>query len=83
MFHPNINPNNGLVSLNLMYQWVPTRTIEQVFFGFLEVMENPKVGRGGGEAAILLAKDRNKYFEKVREYTLQFAMDDIDGIDEN
>ena len=78
MFHPNINPTTGLVSLNLMYQWIPTRTIEAVFFGFLEVMENPKVGRGGGEPAKLLAESRVKFFEKVREYTMQFAMDDDD-----
>ena len=76
MFHQNINQSNGLVSLNLMYEWVPTRTIEDVFFGFLEVMDNPRVGRGGGEPAKLLAKDRDKFFEKVREYTIQFAMDD-------
>ena len=76
MFHPNINPTNGCVSLNLMYEWVPTRTIEEVFFGFLEVMENPRVGRGGGEPAKLLAENRDKFFEKVREYTIQFAMDD-------
>ena len=76
MFHPNINPTNGCVSLNLMYEWVPTRTIEEVFFGFLEVMENPRVGRGGGEPAKLLAENRDKFFEKVREYTIEFAMDD-------
>ena len=76
MFHPNINPADGCVSLNLMYEWVPTRTIEEVFFGFLEVMENPRVGRGGGEPAKLLAENRDKFFEKVREYTIQFAMDD-------
>ena len=76
MFHPNINQANGCVSLNLMYEWVPTRTIEEVFFGFLEVMENPRVGRGGGEPAKLLAENRDKFFEKVREYTIQFAMDD-------
>ena len=45
MFHQNINQSNGLVSLNLMYEWVPTRTIENVFFGFLEDMDNPRVGR--------------------------------------
>ena len=77
MFHPNINPESGLVSLNLMYEWIPTRTIEQVFFGFLEVMENPKVGRGGGEAAKLLAEDKAKFWDKVRNYTLQFAMEDV------
>ena len=76
MFHPNINPESGLVSLNLMYEWIPTRTIDHVFFGFLEVMENPKVGGGGGEPAKLLAEDKVKFWDKVKNYKLQFAMED-------
>jgi ubiquitin-protein ligase len=78
MFHPNIRQKDGLVSLNLMYYWVSTRTIEEVFFGFIEVMDNPKTGVGyGEEPQKLLAEDRDKFFEKVLEYTYQFAMDDV------
>lgn len=77
MFHPNIRQRDGLVSLNLMYDWVPTRTIEEVFFGFMEVMDNPRVGTGHGEEPQqLLAKDRDLFFDKVAEYTLQYAMED-------
>ena len=49
MFHPNIRQSDGLVSLNLMYQWIQSRTIEEVIFGFIEVMDNPRVGSGYGE----------------------------------
>ena len=78
MFHPNIRQSDGLVSLNLMYQWIESRTIEEVIFGFIEVMDNPRVGSGyGEEPQQLLAKDRDKFFEKVEEYTYKYAMDDV------
>jgi ubiquitin-protein ligase len=78
MFHPNIRQSDGLVSLNLMYEWIQSRTIEEVIFGFIEVMDNPRVGSGyGEEPQQLLAKDRDKFFEKVEEYTYKYAMDDV------
>ena len=78
MFHPNIRESDGLVSLNLLYEWESSRTIEQVLYGFMEVMENPKVGCGYGEAAQkLLEKDRNEFFKKVEEYTYRYAFDDV------
>lgn len=78
MFHPNIRESDGLVSLNLLYNWIPKRTIEQTLLGFMEVMENPKVGSGYGEAAQkLLAEDRNKFFEKVEEYTYNYAFENV------
>ena len=78
MFHPNVRQSDGLVSLNLMYNWVPTRTIEEVLFGFIEVMDNPRTGSGyGEEPGQLLAQDRDKFFEKVLEYTDLYAMDDV------
>lgn len=78
MFHPNIRQSDGLVSLNLMYQWIQSRTIEEVIFGFIEVMDNPRIGSGyGEEPQKLLEKDRDKFFEKVEEYTYKYAMEDI------
>lgn len=78
MFHPNIRQSDGKVSLNLLYNWVPTRTIEEVLFGFIEVMDNPRTGTGfGEEPQQLLANDRDKFFEKVLEYTDLYAMDDV------
>jgi ubiquitin-protein ligase len=78
MFHPNIRQSDGLVSLNLMYDWIESRTIEEVLFGFIEVMDNPRVGTGyGEEPQKLLAQDRDKFFEKVEEYTYKYAMDDV------
>ena len=78
MFHPNVRQRDGLVSLNLMYNWVSSRTIEEVLFGFIEVMDNPRTGVGyGEEPQQLLEQDRDKFFEKVEEYTYQYAMDDV------
>ena len=78
MFHPNVRQRDGLVSLNLMYEWVSSRTIEEVLFGFIEVMDNPRTGVGyGEEPQQLLEQDRDKFFEKVEEYTYQYAMDDV------
>jgi ubiquitin-protein ligase len=78
MFHPNVRQSDGLVSLNLMYNWIPSRTIEEVLFGFIEVMDNPRTGTVyGEEPQKLLAEDRDKFFDKVAEYTYQFAMDDV------
>ena len=37
MFHPNVRQKDGLVSLNLMYDWNKERTIEKIFFGFIKV----------------------------------------------
>ena len=78
MFHPNIRQSDGLVSLNLMYEWKESRTIEEVLFGFIEVMDNPRVGTGyREEPQKLLEQDRDKFFEKVEEYTYKYAMDDV------
>ena len=78
MFHPNVRQSDGLVSLNLMYSWIPSRTIEEVIFGFIEVMDNPRVGTGyGKKKKKLLAQDRDKFFEKVEEYTYMYAMEDV------
>jgi hypothetical protein len=41
-------------------------------------MDNPRVGSGyGEEPQKLLAEDRDKFFEKVQEYTYNYAMDDV------
>ena len=77
MFHPNIQQSDGKVSLNLLYNWVSTRTIEDVLYGFIEVMDNPKNCGYNEEPGKLLLEDRDKFFEKVQEYTYQYAMDDV------
>ena len=75
MFHPNVRQSDGLISLNLLYGWVNTRTIEEAINGFIQVMDNPKTGSGyGEEPQKLLEKDRDAFFEKVEEYTMKYAM---------
>ena len=78
MFHPNIKMSDGLVSLNLMYEWASIKTtIERVFYGVIEIMEDPSPDRGHGEEPQqLLKKDRDQFFKKVLEYTYKYAMSD-------
>ena len=78
MFHPNVQQSDGKISITLLYNWISTMTIEDVLYGFLEVMVDPKVGPGYGEEPNkLLAEDRDKFFEKVEEYTMKYAMNGI------
>ena len=56
MFHPNVRQKDGLVSLNLMYDQIKERRIEKVFFGFIKVIDNPRV-RYGEDPQKLLAQD--------------------------
>ena len=75
MFHPNVRQSDGLISLNLLYGWVKTMTIEEIINGFIQVMDNPKKGVGyGEEPQQLLEKDEEAFFEKVEEYTMKYAM---------
>lgn len=76
MFHPNIQQSDGKISMTLLYNWVSTITIEEVLYGFLEIMVDPKVGPGyGEEPQKLLSQDRDKFFDKVEEYTIKYAID--------
>lgn len=77
MFHPNVRQKDGLVSLNLIYNWVETRTVEELIWGFIEVMDNPQNSGHGEEPGELLKKDRDAFFAKVAEYTMKYAMDDV------
>lgn len=78
MFHPNINSKNGAVSLNIIkpHNWVETRTMQDVFFGLIDIMENPTNAGCGEEAGKLLLQNRDKFFDKVLEYTDKYAMED-------
>ena len=78
MFHPNINSKNGAVSLNIIKAnaWVETRTMQDVFFGLLDIMENPTNMGGGEEAGKLLIQNREKFFDKVLEDVDKYAMED-------
>ena len=74
MFHPNVRQEDGLISLNLLYNWVKTRTIEETINGFIQVMDNPQNCGYNEEPGKLLLKDREAFFEKVEEYTMKYAM---------
>ena len=74
MFHPNVN-SDGHVCINILNNWVPGRTMEDVLLGILEIMDNP-VAAGGysNDARKLLEKDVDEFYKKVEEYTYSYAM---------
>ena len=75
MFHPNVDPSNDQhICINLLNQWDPNRTIEDVILGIFDLMLNPvTAGAYGNEATKLLRQDSDKYYDKVEEYTIQYA----------
>jgi ubiquitin-protein ligase len=77
MFHPNVRKKDGLISINLLYEWVKTRTIEEVINGFIQVMDNPTNVGYNEEPGQLFNKDREAFFEKAEEYTMKYAMNNF------
>lgn len=77
MFHPNV-ADDGHICINLLNEWNPKRTMEDVIFGILEIMDNP-VPEGGysNEARKTLEKNPDEYYKIVEEYTEQYAMEDF------
>ena len=74
MFHPNVSVPQQHICINLLNEWEPNRTIEEVILGILDIMINPHVeGAYGNEACKLLGEDIDKYYDKVEEYTFSYA----------
>ena len=74
MFHPNIK-DDGHVCINILNDWVPERTMENVLLGILEILENPNAAGGyNNKARDLLEKDADEFYKKVEEYTYTYAM---------
>lgn len=74
MFHPNIDEKNGHVCINILNDWDPKTTIEDVILGILEIMDNP-VPDGGysNEAKKLLETNVDEFYKRVEEYTAVYA----------
>ena len=74
MFHPNVREGDQHVCINLLNSWTPSRTIEDVILGIIEIMINPTTdGAYGNEASKLLGSDSDAYYDKVEEYTYNYA----------
>ena len=74
MFHPNVRTSDQHVCINLLNSWDNNRTIEDVLLGIFDIMMNPVTnGAYDNEARDLLGKDPDKYYDKVEEYTYQYA----------
>ena len=77
MFHPNI-ASDGHVCMELLNSWKEKTTMENIFYGIIDLLDNP-VPEGGydNEAKKELQKDYDKYMETVEEYTEKYAQQDF------
>lgn len=75
MFHPNIG-KNGHVCMDLLNCWNEKTTMENVFYGIIEILDNPVPENGyANDAKKLLEEDYDKYMDTVEEYTIKYAME--------
>ncbi len=78
MFHPNVRESDQHVCINLLNEWTPSRTIEDVILGIIEIMINPTtVGAYDNEASRLLGSDPDAYYDKVEEYSYNYAKNEV------
>lgn len=73
MFHPNI-ASDGHVCMKLLNSWNEKTTMENIFYGIIDLLDNP-IPDGGyeNEARKELEKDYDKYMNTVEEYTEKYA----------
>ena len=78
IFHPNINPNNGLVSLEILTKegWHPAFLMHKiVLLAISNLLSDPIVDAPLlPEIAQMYKTDRPKYDEIARKCTLKYAM---------
>ena len=78
MFHPNVREGDQHVCINLLKSWIPSRTIEDVILGIIEIMINPTTdGAYSNQASQLLGSDPDAYYDKVEEYTYNYAKSEV------
>lgn len=77
MFHPNI-ASDGHVCMDLLNKWNEKTSMENIFYGIIDLLDNP-VPEGGysNDARKQLEKDYDKYMETVEEYTEKYAQEEF------
>lgn len=77
MFHPNI-ASDGHVCMELLNRRNKKTTMENIFYGIIDLLDNP-VPEGGydNDAKKELQKDYDKYMDTVEEYTEKYAHQDF------
>ena len=78
IIHPNVGSPIQHICINLLNEWVPNRTIEDIILGILYIMINPTPEDGyDNEATKLLKSDPDAFYDKAEEYTELYAKKEI------
>eukprot|EP01071_Lankesteria_metandrocarpae_P007942 Lankesteria_metandrocarpae@DN4825_c0_g1_i3.p1 len=76
ILHPNVDESSGTVCLDVINQtWTPLYSLVNVFEIFLpQLLTYPNASDPlNEEAAVLLMRDKLKYYDRVKEYVKQYA----------
>lgn len=78
IFHPNVGEGDQHACINLLNNWTLSRTIEDVILGIIEIMINPTTNEAyDNETSRLLGSDSDVYYDKVEEYTYNYAKNEV------
>lgn len=74
MFHPNVRETDQKVCISILNYWNIRTTVESIMIGIFEILLDPKVeGAYDNDAKKELQANNDSYFNKVEEYTYEFA----------
>ena len=75
MFHPNIDGNNGKVSVSIFtYDWTPSLTFRTAILSVQSLLNSPNPNEFLNQKAAKLYKENiNKYEEIVKEYVKKYS----------
>lgn len=78
IIHPNVTNEDQHICINLLNNWSPDRTIEDVMIGIFDIMINPSPEDGyNNEGTKLLKSDPDAFYDKTEEYTELYAKNEI------
>lgn len=77
IIHPNVSSKKH-ICINLLNDWISSRTIEDVMLGIMYIMINPIPEDGyDNEATKLLKSDTDAFYDKAEEYTELYAKNEV------